>query len=208
MTNLLLLSAIVIFACVFLNKISSRIGIPMLLAFILLGMLFGSDGLFKIPFENYAFAEDVCTVALIFIMFYGGFGTNWEKAKSTAKRAVLLSSVGVVITAVLTGIFIHFALGLSWAGGILMGSVIGSTDAASVFSVLRSRRLNLKDNTASLLELESGSNDPFAYLLTMICIQAMQGEAGILRILQMLALQIGLGLAFGALISLAAVWML
>lgn len=208
MTNLLLLCAIVIFACVFLNKISARIGIPMLLAFILLGMLFGSDGLFKIPFENYSFAEDICTGALIFIMFYGGFGTNWEQARSTAGKAVLLSSAGVVITAVLTGVFIHFALGLTWEAGMLMGSIIGSTDAASVFSVLRSRKLNLKDNTASLLELESGSNDPFAYLLTMICIQAMQGETGASRVLQMLVLQIGLGLAFGALISLVAVWVL
>ena len=82
MTTYLLITAVVIFACVFLSKVSSRLGIPMLLAFILLGMLFGSDGILKIPFDNYAFAEQICTVALIFIMFYGGFGTNWKKNKA------------------------------------------------------------------------------------------------------------------------------
>ena len=89
MTTYLLITAVVIFACVFLSKVSSRLGIPMLLAFILLGMLFGSDGILKIPFDNYAFAEQICTVALIFIMFYGGFGTNWQQAKAVAGKAVI-----------------------------------------------------------------------------------------------------------------------
>lgn len=110
MTTYLLITAVVIFACVFLSKVSSRLGIPMLLAFILLGMLFGSDGILKIPFDNYAFAEQICTVALIFIMFYGGFGTNWQQAKSVAVKAGLLSTAGVVITAALTGVFLPLRL--------------------------------------------------------------------------------------------------
>ena len=166
MTTYLLITAVVIFACVFLSKVSSRLGIPMLLAFILLGMLFGSDGILKIPFDNYAFAEQICTVALIFIMFYGGFGTNWQQAKSVAVKAGLLSTAGVVITAALTGVFCHYALHIAWVESMLIGALIGSTDAASVFSVLRSKRLSLRYNTASLLEVESGSNDPCAYMLT------------------------------------------
>ena len=92
MTTYLLVAAIVIFACIFLSRISNRLGIPTLLAFILLGMAFGSDGILKIPFDNYYFAEQICSVALIFIMFYGGFGTNWEQAKSVAAKAILLST--------------------------------------------------------------------------------------------------------------------
>ena len=176
MTTYLLITAVVIFACVFLSKVSSRLGIPMLLAFILLGMLFGSDGILKIPFDNYAFAEQICTVALIFIMFYGGFGTNWQQAKSVAVKAGLLSTAGVVITAALTGVFCHYALHIAWVESMLIGALIGSTDAASVFSVLRSKRLSLRYNTASLLEVESGSNDPVAYMLTVIGISILNGD--------------------------------
>ena len=102
MIQTLLIIAIVILACVFLDKISERIGVPMLLAFILLGMFFGSDGVVKIAFDNYSVAEDLSSVALIFIMFYGGFGTNWREAKPIAGKAVLLSTAGVLITACLT----------------------------------------------------------------------------------------------------------
>ena len=191
MTTYLLITAVVIFACVFLSKVSSRLGIPMLLAFILLGMLFGSDGILKIPFDNYAFAEQICTVALIFIMFYGGFGTNWQQAKSVAVKAGLLSTAGVVITAALTGVFCHYALHIAWVESMLIGALIGSTDAASVFSVLRSKRLSLRYNTASLLEVESGSNDPCAYMLTVTFIAIAQGSAsggqiGLLIVKQML----------------------
>ena len=103
MTSFLLLTAIVIFACVFLNRVSDKLGIPVLLAFILLGMFFGSDGPVNIAFENYNFAEEICSTALIFIMFYGGFGTNWSMAKPVAAPAIVLSSAGVVVTALLTG---------------------------------------------------------------------------------------------------------
>ena len=143
-----------------LNRVSNRIGIPALLAFIVLGMLFGSDGIMKIDFDNYAFAEQICSTALIFIMFYGGFGTNWQRAKAVAVKSVLLSTIGVIITCFITGLFCHFALNMSWEISFLLGALISSTDAASVFSILRSKKLNLKYNTASLLEVESGSNDP------------------------------------------------
>lgn len=208
MINLLLLSAAVIFASVFLNRVSNKLGIPMLLAFILLGMGFGSDGLVKISFSNYRFTEDVCTVALIFIMFYGGFSTNWKQARPIAVKAGLLSSLGVLITSLLTGIFAHVVLGCGWGLGLLLGAVVGSTDAASVFSVLRSRKLNLRDNTASLLEVESGSNDPFAYMLTVIFIAIQQGQANLTSTGLLVLTQVGFGLFFGFAVAYAARWLL
>ena len=123
-----------IIACVLGNKIASRFGIPMLLAFILLGMLCGSDGLLKIEFSDYAIAEQVCSIALIFIMFYGGFGTRWKAARPVAAQSILLSSVGVVVTCVLTGAFCHFIMGMPLLEGMLIGAVLSCTDAASVFS--------------------------------------------------------------------------
>lgn len=100
---------------------------------------FGSDGIMKIDFDNYAFAEQICSTALIFIMFYGGFGTNWQRAKAVAVKSVLLSTIGVIITCFLTGLFCHFALNMSWEISFLLGALISSTDAASVFSILRSK---------------------------------------------------------------------
>lgn len=199
MTIFLLTAACIILACVFLNRITDKVGIPILLAFILLGMLFGTDGIWKIEFDNFRFAEQICSVALIFIMFYGGFGTNWEQAKPVAPQAVVLSTAGVAMTAGITGVFCHFVLGMGWLEGLLLGSVVSSTDAASVFSILRSKNLGLKDNTASLLELESGSNDPCSYMLTAILLTVMAGGMTWKAILWMVFSQF----AFGILVSLA-----
>ena len=144
LVSLLLLLAVVMFTCTAFHRLSNRLGVPALLAFLFLGMLFGSDGLFKIPFEDYAFADQVSTVALLFIMFYGGFGTNWRAARPAAAPAILLSSLGTVLTAALTGLFCHFVVGMPLLEGLLCGAVLGSTDAASVFAILRARKLALK----------------------------------------------------------------
>lgn len=192
----LVICAFILIACIISSKLSNRIGVPVLAMFILLGMLFGSDGIFGIAFDDYRFAEQFCSVALIFIMFYGGFGTNWNAARPVALRAALLSSLGVAATALLTGLFCHYALGVSLLEGLLIGAVISSTDAASVFSILRSQRLNLKHNLASLLEIESGSNDPTAYMMTVIILGVMAtGQADSFG--YMLFAQIGIGLCFG-----------
>ncbi|QTQ12191.1 potassium/proton antiporter [Treponema parvum] len=174
----LLITAAVIFLCVLLNKISSKLGVPMLLAFIILGMVFGSDGIFKIPFSDFAVSEKLCTVALIFIMFYGGFGTKWSAAKPVAVQSFLLATVGVVLTAVFTAFFCYFVLRFSFNESFLLGAVISSTDAASVFYILRSKKLNLRYNTASLLEAESGSNDPLSYMLTIIALSFLGASGG------------------------------
>ena len=130
----ILIASVVIIACIILNKVTNKLGIPMLLAFILLGIFFGSDGVVKIEFGNYDFAEQICSAALIFIMFYGGFGTKWSEARPVAVKAVLLSSLGVVLTAAITGLFCHYFLKIEWLESFLIGSVISSTDAASVFN--------------------------------------------------------------------------
>lgn len=208
MAAFLLIASVVIFACFAAGKVSGKLGIPSLLAFIVLGMLFGCDGIFKINFDNFDFAEQICSVALIFIMFYGGFGTNLKAAKSVALPAVLLSSAGVVITAGLVGAFCYFALKTSLAESFLIGSVISSTDAASVFSILRSKRLNLKYGTASMLELESGSNDPCAYMLTSIFIAIASGNANGGNIAYMIFAQSVYGIVFGIAIAFLAVWLM
>lgn len=206
MTLFLILIGIVTLLCVWLNHISARIGVPTLLAFIVLGIVFGNNGLFPIHFEDQEFAKNICTVALIFIMFYGGFGTRWETARQVGVESALMASIGVVLTALFIGVFCHFALGWNWTEGLLMGSVVGSTDAASVFSILRSRKLGLKNNTAPLLEVESGSNDPFSYMLTMVMLSVYQGSASAGSICWMLFAQIVFGAMGGWLIGKGAVW--
>ena len=208
MTSYILLVAAVILLCLSLNKMSNKLGIPMLLAYILLGMMFGTDGILKIPFDNFTIAEQICTVSLIFIMFYGGFGTNWKQAKPVAGKAVLLSTVGVILTAVTTGAFCHFILRMDFWESMLIGSVISSTDAASVFSILRSKRLNLKNNTASMLEVESGSNDPCSYMLTVIILTIMSGELSGFSLVVMIFSQITFGILVGVVVALAAAFIL
>ena len=202
MTLTLLIFAVILIICILLSKITHKLGVPSLLLFILLGMLMGSDGVFKVYFNNYHLTEQVCTITLIFIIFYGGFGTNWKMAKSVLKPALLLSTLGVILTAVITGLFCHFVLHLDWIESLLIGSVISSTDAASVFSILRSKKLNLKNGTASLLELESGSNDPVAYMLTLILIDLMNESAQLSEIPFLLLSQVGYGTVFGIVIGL------
>ena len=147
MSVYILIGALIILICLGLNKVSNKVGLPTLLLFIFLGMLFGSDGIFKIPFEDYVIAEKICSTALIFIMFYGGFGTNWNKAKPVAVKSILLSSLGVILTSLIVGIFCYYVLKFGFLESMLMGAVISSTDAASVFSILRYKKLNLKYNT-------------------------------------------------------------
>ena len=173
----LILIAVVILTCIWLNTLSSRIGVPALLAFMLLGMLFANNGLWPVRFDNYDFAKETCTVALIFIMFYGGFGTRWESVKPVVRESILLASVGVLATAALVGLFCHYVLHWALLESLLFGAVMGSTDAASVFSILRSKRLGLRNNTAPMLEMESGSNDPAAYMITVILLSVMNGSA-------------------------------
>lgn len=206
MAIFLLITAIIIFSCIFMNKITEKIGVPALLAFIGLGMLFGSGTESGTNFVDYTSSERICSMALIFIMFYGGFGTNWKEARKAAPKAILLSTVGVLLTAATTAVFCHFILKFGIIESFLLGSVLSCTDAASVFSILRSRKLNLRYNTASLLEIESGSNDPVAYMMTAIFLAVYKGSSSGGAIAYMIFAQLAYGLAFGFGIAMAAVW--
>ena len=164
----LLLCSSVIVLCILTNRFLKRFGIPAVLIFIALGMLFGSEGIVKIPFDNYKMAETICCTALVFIMFYGGFGTSFKEARPILPQSVLLATGGVLITAGVTGLFCPLHSRNEPSGKPPCRRCLKLHDAASVFSILRSKKLNLKEGTASLLEVESGSNDPFAYMLTII----------------------------------------
>ena len=177
LNEVLLLAGIVIMICILLGRFAESLPVPSLLIFIGLGMFFGVNGPIGIQFDDYSVSESICTACLIFIMFYGGFGTNISSARPVLGKSLCLSTLGVILTAGFTGAFIHFVLHLSWTESILIGSVIASTDAASVFNILRSQSLALKDNTASLLEVGNPDlTDPVSYMLTLILIAVMTGE--------------------------------
>ena len=205
MSAIILFCAIVILSCIVTNKFSNKLGIPSLVFFMFLGVLFGSDGILKLSFEDYDLTAKLCSIGLLFIIFYGGFCTKKPDDNKVTMQAALLSSVGTILTAALTAVFCHFALKLPAAESFLIGAIISSTDAASVFSILRSKRLNLKYNTAPLLEMESGSNDPFAYLLTMLGIILMKGGS-LLSLTSLLFKQIFFGILFGVLIAYATIY--
>lgn len=204
MTITLLLVAIVILLCVLAEKFSGKFGMPALILFMFIGMLFGSDGIFKIPFDDYRLAENICSIALLFIMFYGGFNLKWKLAKDVAVKSILLSTIGVAVTAVVTALFVKLLLGYSWIESFLVGAVLGSTDAASVFAILRQKKLNLKDSTASLLEMESGSNDPMAYMLTFIAM-GMINSGGTEHIILQIFLQLVVGVLVGVAFALLTI---
>lgn len=196
----LIIIAVILFTCVFLNNISERVGVPVLLMFILFGILVGTSA----PEAINDYGEligDICSISLVFVMFYGGFGTRWSSVRAVIGESALLASAGVVVTAASVAFFCHFALGWQWAESLLMGSVISSTDAASVFSILRTKSLGLKRNTSPILEVESGSNDPCSYMLTAICLSLLGGEFSAGGILLMLLMQIAFGIIFGLVIA-------
>ncbi len=201
MSLYILLAAAVLILCVFSDKLSGKIGVPALLIFIAVGIFFGSDGVVRIQFENYEFASNVCEAALIVIMFTGGFSVSLKAAKPVIAKAVLLSTLGVAVTAGVVCGFCVLVLKFSFAESLLIGSVISSTDAASVFSVLRSKKLNLKNGLAPLLEAESGSNDPFSYMLTMISLSLLKNEGtGFIR--GLVFSQLVFGTLFGAVVGI------
>ena len=174
-------------------RISNKSGLPELLLFLGLGIFFSAKGM---EFKDYALADQMASLSLMVIMFYGGFGTNWSMGKNVAKESIILSSLGVFFTAFLTGAFCHFVLKMDFLESMLLGSVVGSTDYASVSNILVSKNLNLKYNTASLLEIESGSNDPTAYTMTMVFLALLAGTELFVPLLIFKQVVFGLGLGF------------
>ena len=199
--NFLLIGSILLFVSILAGKTGYRFGVPALLLFLIVGMVFGSDG-FGIQFSNYKITQFIGMVALSIILFSGGMDTRESDIKPIAKEGIILSTAGVILTALFTGVFAYLfpslKLELGLTGCLLLAAVMSSTDSASVFSILRTRNLHIQGNVRALLELESGSNDPMAYMLTIMLISFIkQSNLSIDVMLWTLALQFFLGLILG-----------
>lgn len=165
--NILLVGSLLLLLSIFAGKTSYRFGVPTLLLFLAIGMLAGSDGIGGIHFDDPKIAQFIGIVSLNFILFSGGLDTNWKAVKPILKEGVTLSTLGVLLTALTLGLFVWYITDFTFYESMLLGSIVSSTDAAAVFSILRSKSLALKANLRPTLELESGSNDPMAYVLTI-----------------------------------------
>jgi cell volume regulation protein A len=197
----LLVTAILLGLSAVLSRTSTRIGVPFSLAFLVLGMATGSEGIVGIPFEDYTLSFRLGTVALVLILFDGGLNTPVSAIRSVALPAGLLATVGVAGVAVVAAAGARL-VGLPWEHALVLGAIVSSTDAAAVFAVLRGAGIHLKQRVASLLEVESGMNDPMAVILTFTLTEALiSGDPPSWRLAGDVVVQIvvgsGLGVAFG-----------
>jgi cell volume regulation protein A len=200
--NAILIASILIFISLIAGKTSYRVGVPVLIFFLGIGMLAGSEGVGRIYFNNPLVAQAIGVIALNFILFSGGFETDWKTIRPIVWHGVSLSTLGVLLTAVFVGLFIHAITDFTLYEGLLLGSIVSSTDSAAVFSILRSRSLSLKGRLRPTLELESGSNDPMAYVLTITFTQLVsnpEASPGAVTLLFFRQLVVGivLGLVIG-----------
>ena len=180
------------------GRISDRTRVPALLLFIFVGMLAGSGGPGGIVFDNAELANEIGSIALMFILFSGGFDTSWEEVKPIVPIGTVLATLGVFLTAVFLGVFAWLVLGMTPFQGMLIGSIISSTDAAAVFSILRNQKVGLKGNLKPLLEFESGSNDPMAIFLTIAVLGVLKSpDAPVLSLFVKFVVQMILGAVLG-----------
>ena len=221
--NLLLLLSVLVFIAVLSNKIGTRFGVPSMLVFLLIGMLAGQDGL-GLKFANLHLAEFVCHLGMTFILLQGGLETEMHETKPVLRQGVLLSTVGVLLTILITGGFIYLVAAKAISGVatitgcMLVAAVLSSTDSTAVFSILRSKRLQLREHLGPMLELESGSNDPMAYASTIILVKLISGVdltffhlpewATGLAVVLILAYQLAMGFLVGFLVGRFAKWLL
>lgn len=215
--NIMLVAAVLLLFSVLAGKAGSRYGMPALLAFLGIGMLAGVDG-FGIQFDSAATAEFIGMVSLCIILFSGGLDTSYRQIKPVLAPGVVLATVGVLITTALMGVFIHEMMRLmlpehafGWAESLLLAAIMSSTDSASVFSILNSSGVGLKQRLKPTLELESGSNDPIAYLLVILLISTIEEGVDItggmiLETVGRLILQLGVGAIAGIVIGYITVW--
>ena len=200
--------ALMMIVSILSSKASSWIGVLSLLLFLGIGMLAGSEGPGGIEFSNYSLAFVIGSISLIFILFDGGIGTSWKQVKPIIGIGISLSTLGVVFTCLSVGIFCHYFFILPWSESFLLGAIVSSTDAAAVFSILRSKNLALRGSLKQVLEFEAGSNDPMAIFLTMGILHFVINPASNpLNFILLFLLQIGLGVLFGYLGGRATVWL-
>ena len=213
---ILLTLSLLFFLSILAGKAGYRFGVPVLLLFLAVGMVFGSDG-FGIQFQNIQLAQTISSVALCIILFSGGMDTKIEDIRPVLAQGVILATIGVLFTAILTGLAIWLVLGLTiksasigFMTSLLLAATMSSTDSASVFSILRSKGLRLKNNLKPLLELESGSNDPMAYVLTitLIGMVGINSQPNYLMAIQNLLLQLIIGGIAGFLFGKIAIYVI
>ena len=213
--NILLIGSVLIFSSILISKTGYRFGIPTLLLFLLVGMFFGSDGL-GLQFNSAEDAQFIGMMALSIILFSGGMDTKYQDIKPVLTPGIILSTVGVLLTTLLTGSFIFLLsewnrtnIELTLMASLLLAATMSSTDSASVFSLLRSQKMNLKENLRPMLELESGSNDPMAYMLTIVLIQIITSgsELNLALLGKDLLVQFLIGGSVGYAFGRFAVWL-
>lgn len=195
--------AVFVAACLLLlsivtSKVAARLGVPVLLLFLVIGMALGSDGPGGIAFDDPQLTQHIGMIALAFILFSGGLETEWATVRGVWREGVLLSTVGVLVTALTVGAFARVALGFDWLTGILLGATVASTDAAAVFAILRGKNINLKGKLAPVLELESGSNDPMAVFLVVGILDLItMPSVTVVDLVPMFMVQMSVGLLMG-----------
>jgi len=203
-----LLGASVVFVSVLASVVTARVGAPLLLVFLVMGMLFGEEGPGGIAFDDVQLAHLLGNLALAVILFDGGMATCYKDFRVGLRPALGLATLGVLITTAITGLFAVWWLKLGWLEGLLLGAIVGSTDAAAVFSLLRSNGIELKQRVGATLEIESGSNDPMAIFLTTALINLLlndQSNPGLVLLTEF-GRQMGLGTLFGLAGGLVLVW--
>lgn len=207
--NIILIGSTLLLISIVAGKTSFRFGIPTLLLFLTIGMLAGSDGIGGIYFDNPKIAQFIGVVSLNFILFSGGLDTCWSTVKPVLKEGIALSTLGVLLTAVGLGFFVHFITDFSIYESLLLGAIVSSTDAAAVFSILRGKNLALKKNLRPTLELESGSNDPMAYVLTIAFLSLVTSpDKSLLSIIPFFLQQMALGAVAGFLFGKLSKWII
>lgn len=214
--NILMIGSILIFSSILISKTGYRFGIPTLLLFLVVGMLFGSDGL-GLQFNSASDAQFIGMMALSIILFSGGMDTKYGDIKPVLTPGIVLSTAGVLLTTLLTGVFIFYIsdwnqtnIELTLLTSLLLAATMSSTDSASVFNLLRSQRMNLKQHLRPMLELESGSNDPMAYMLTIVLIQVISSGShpDFLLITKDLLVQFFFGGVIGYAMGRFSVWLI
>lgn len=214
--NILLIGSTLLIAGVLFGKTSYKIGLPLLLIFLIVGMGFGTDGL-GVQFSDMHTAQFIGMIALCIILFSGGMGTKLSSIKPVLVPGLVLSTVGVLLTALVTGLFVWWLSGLSWTNihfallpSLLLAATMSSTDSASVFGILGSQKVGLRNHLRPMLELESGSNDPMAYMLTIILIDTIisGGHLSGTHLLLQLLLQFGIGSAMGLALGHGTRWLI
>lgn len=198
---LYVVGSVLIFISIMTSTLSARLGMPLLLFFLSVGMLAGEEGLLGIQFAEYNLANFIGQAALACILLDGGLRTSLQSFRVGLRPAIVLASWGVIATVLALGLFASWLLDVDWRLGLLMAAIVGSTDAAAVFSLLRNGGVKLNDRVQATLEIESGANDPMAILLVtvMIALNLDPDSHGILSVLGTLIQQIGVGLVFGLL---------